>query len=323
MTGGGRDRAHNRRTLVACSGGCDSSALALILRSATREMALGHVVHDLRSEAEAFHDRDRVAELAQHLGVPFVWRRVSVRDVRGNDEANARRARYAALTAMAREGSWAFLATAHHADDQLETVLMRLIRGAGPAGLGGIAQTRDLGGVRLIRPMLEIDRSECEAICRSCGWQWVEDRTNRDESRLRNALRARVLPELRAIRPGVAHACTRSADLCAQAGAIVRERAAQVLKRAHMDDHGGSTALDRGVLRREPAIVLGEVIRLTVGDSGRDRLSQRVIDRVVLAIREQRGDRRVFTIGPAEIVVEADMVVLGRTDREEPPGETP
>ncbi len=286
-------------------------------------MALGHVVHDLRDDAEALRDRDRVEELAAALGIPFVWRSVSVRRMRGNAEANARRARYEALGEMACEGSWAFVATAHHADDQLETVLMRLIRGAGPGGLGGIAASRPLGGVRVIRPMLDIDRRACEEICRSCGWQWVEDRTNDDRTRLRNAIRARVLPELRAIRPGAARASVRSAYLCAQAGLIVRERAHDALRRARMDGDGSWLHFNREVLRAEPVIVLGEVIRSAAGEQGRDRMAQRMLDRIAVAIRDRRGDRRVFTMGSVEVVVAGDTVVIERTEASEAAGKEP
>jgi 2-haloacid dehalogenase len=122
---------------------------------------------------------------------------------------------------MAQAHGCRYIATAHHADDQLETVLMRLIRGAGPRGMGGIRAVRSLGqegpegrGVRVVRPMLGMSRDEAVRICTDAEWVWREDASNRDESFLRNAIRARVIPEIKAIRPDAAERAAFFATVC-------------------------------------------------------------------------------------------------------------
>jgi tRNA(Ile)-lysidine synthase len=148
LTGGlTRGRDSQRRTLIACSGGADSSGLAIALASAVSkprmQFVVAHVVHDMRAEDEALADRDATKGLAARLGLEFVESRVRLRGLSGNAEAVARRLRYAALKQLAEDHGCGFIATAHQADDQLETMLMKLIRGAGPRGLAGVAPSRD------------------------------------------------------------------------------------------------------------------------------------------------------------------------------------
>src|SRR5262249_13089156 len=136
LTGGtsrGHDRA--RRTLIACSGGGDSCGLALALAAAISNPAdllvIAHLVHDMRPESEPLAHRDAPRDLASALGLPFVERSIRVKTAGGNAEAVARRLRYQALAQLASEHGCPFIATAHHAQDQLETMLMALIRGSG------------------------------------------------------------------------------------------------------------------------------------------------------------------------------------------------
>ncbi|MBL8745089.1 MAG: tRNA lysidine(34) synthetase TilS, partial [Phycisphaerae bacterium] len=176
------------RTLIACSGGADSTALLLALALASRELVVGHVLHDLRARADAEADRDFVRVLADRLGLPFVEAEVRVAACPGNAESNARRERYRSLARLASAHNCLFVATAHHADDQFETMLMALTRGCGPGGLRGIAPSRVLPEsetdrvVTLIRPMLHVTRAEARAACASAGIAWREDRTNTDTS---------------------------------------------------------------------------------------------------------------------------------------------
>ncbi len=191
-------------TLVACSGGADSVALALALWSSKAPVTLGHVVHDLRPAEEARADRDLTRALADRLKCPFLESSIEVAGV-GNDEGVARARRYRALASMAQEAGIGFVASAHHANDQLESMLMAIARGAGPEGLAGVARTRPIGdGVTLIRPMLMATRADAEAICNAVGAEWAHDLTNDDTARLRCAVRegpARALMEIRSGAP--------------------------------------------------------------------------------------------------------------------------
>jgi len=298
---GGRARGvddRERRTLVACSGGADSSALAIALGHATKEFVVGHVVHDLRAPDAAERDRRASEELSGRLGVDFSSEHVRPGEAAGNDEANARKMRYSALESMARAHRCAYVATGHHAGDELETVLMGLIRGAGPRGLGGVRPWRSLSdSVTLIRPLLGISREETEGVCRSFGWTWVEDETNRDETRLRACIRGRVSPALECIRPGAAIRASRSAALIREAGEVVLESAEALLRCAR--EVNGGLAWSRESLRGRRGIVLGELLRLAIarvgGEEGLDRLGGVTLDAIVESLRD-RGEERTFTL---------------------------
>ncbi|MBX3385469.1 MAG: tRNA lysidine(34) synthetase TilS [Phycisphaeraceae bacterium] len=295
---GQRRAGPGQPTVVALSGGADSSGLliALVLGAGASKFLAVHVVHDLRSAAEADADALACAELCGRLGVELTVGRIRVRETdRGpenvrsvsrdsrNLEARARRLRYAALARAARFRGVRFIATAHHADDQLETVLMRLMRGAGLRGLSGIPTVRPIGDLSVIRPLLAgaigggsgaADGAALRRLCTEFGWKWREDATNMDPARLRAAIRMHVTPVLKSLRPGVAAAAIRSAVLLRAAGELVDDRVDVVCSRAERrcaDQPGGSQIRwSREDLRRESAMVIGavlrrEVLRLSVG----------------------------------------------------------
>jgi len=319
LTGGTqRGRDHLRRTLVACSGGADSSALAIALASrAAEHLVVGHVVHDLRRRPEATGDREAAARLADRLGVGFVTTEVRVKAERGNREGIARRLRYGALSRLASEAACPYVATAHHADDQLETVLMRLIRGASPAGLAGIHRSRPLPGDRTcIRPMLEVSREDAESICRAAGWDWRHDRTNEDLSRLRAALREGVTPELRRLRPDAAANVARSAALAGEAGELVSREGRALAERARACEDGQGWRISRDVLVEASDIVVLEVLRWlatrVLPGRGRDELGSRRMSPVVAAIRSSGGESRSFVLGGVVVSVGSGTVSLRR-----------
>ncbi|MCA9311814.1 MAG: tRNA lysidine(34) synthetase TilS, partial [Phycisphaerales bacterium] len=204
------------RTVVACSGGADSVALLLSLASVTRDLVVVYIRHDMRDAAIVEAECRRVADLADALGLHFESGEAPTD--RGNLEAQARAGRYAALADSARNCAAPFVATGHHADDQLETMVMGLLRGSGPAGLSGVAECRLIDDradeVRLIRPLLGIRRADTEALCAEAGWIPCEDETNAGTTRLRSLLRHGVLRELGAAHPdGAVHAARAAAAM--------------------------------------------------------------------------------------------------------------
>jgi len=214
---------------VAFSGGLDSTVLLFALHELSRELdgiqlRAVHVDHGLHANARAWAGQCEIA--ARQLGVPFEVCRVEV-DLTAGDgiEAAARYARYAALEQLLEPG--ATLMTAHHADDQVETVLLRLLRGTGVRGLGSIAERMPFGPGWLVRPLLTIDRSELEAFARARSLTWVEDPTNLNTARDRNYLRHEVVPVLRRRWPGLPAALGRSARLAAEGATLLRELAEQ------------------------------------------------------------------------------------------------
>ncbi|GJM18782.1 MAG: hypothetical protein DHS20C14_09950 [Phycisphaeraceae bacterium] len=303
LTGGRGVRDEQRRTLIACSGGADSSALVLALAAVDPGPVVAHVVHDLRPREQTLADRDSVRGLVAGLGLDYVEAQIAVRDAAGNAEANAREARYAALERLAGEVGVGFVATGHHGDDQLETMLMRLVRGAGPGGLAGIHPTRALGPVTLVRPMLGVTHAACEDACGRAGWVWREDATNDDTMRLRAAIRATVAPELRRLAPGLAGRLARTSELLSGAEDVVRERAAALTGQG--DEGRGRWAWARAALASEPGVVVGCTLRgaLVQAGVGADDAAGARIEPIVRAIREGVDDIATFGFGNARVTV--------------------
>ena len=203
--------AKGDRVLAAVSGGPDSVCLAHHLAEIRRrhgfELRLLHVHHGLRGR-EADRDAEFVRKLGKSLGLPVqvvsveVKRRAQARG-KGLEEAG-RELRYAALREAARRQRCNKVATAHHLDDQAETVLLNLLRGTRLSALGGIPPRRPLGpNLELVRPLLAIRKSEVLAYLRVHGLKYRLDRSNLSERFTRNWLRRRVLPELETRQPRV------------------------------------------------------------------------------------------------------------------------
>jgi tRNA(Ile)-lysidine synthase len=200
---------------VGLSGGVDSVVLlhrlhALAPRLGFRLSAL-HVHHGLSPNADAWAAFCR--KLCKDWGVPLAVRKVRVRRRGAGLEAAARAARRAAF---ARVGADA-IALAHHLDDQAETVLLNLLRGAGPRGASAMPAAGRLGGKQLLRPLLEVPRREILAYARAHRLAWVEDESNRDDALTRNFLRLRVGPLLESRFPRWRESLARAARLFAAA----------------------------------------------------------------------------------------------------------
>ena len=199
------------RVLAAVSGGADSVALLHALLALGQRVAVAHVHHGLRGSA-ADADLAFVAELARALGAPFRTAHVAAGERDGRSpEARARALRYEALERLRVELDCAHLATAHHADDQAETVLLRAIRGTGLDGLAGIRPSLDEG--RVLRPLLALRRAELRAYLDRRGLASREDASNADLAVPRNRLRHEVLPVLEAIHPRAAERLAALAEL--------------------------------------------------------------------------------------------------------------
>jgi tRNA(Ile)-lysidine synthase len=195
------------KLLVAASGGLDSTVLAHALAQVRRrfdlKLALGHVNHGLRG-AESDADEVAVARLAERLGVDFACERVDPASERAGHPSRsrptlqeaARTLRHAALRRLALRTGAQRIATGHHADDQAETVLMRLLRGCGPDALGGIAETSQDGVI--VRPLLGIPRHEIHEYAMRHQLEWREDPSNQDPRYTRSRVRQQLLPGLAA-----------------------------------------------------------------------------------------------------------------------------
>ena len=228
---------------VALSGGLDSTALlaALAASGATPPVPLRalHVDHGLHPDSAHWSDQCRA--LALRLGVPCEVVRVDARPAPGESpEAAARRARYAALAGQLRPGE--ALLTAHHGDDQLETVLLQWLRGGGLRAVAGMRPVTPFAGGWLVRPLLGSTRAELEDWARLRGLTWCEDPSNADPRFDRNYLRHELLPRLRARWPAAARTVGRVAAQAAEALELEAEIAAADLAAVA---HGETVVLAR------------------------------------------------------------------------------
>jgi tRNA(Ile)-lysidine synthase len=255
--------AGGETVLVAVSGGADSVALlhALVALAPAFRLTLhvGHVDHRLRptsSEDAAF-----VQDLAARLGLGV---EVAVVEVRrsGSPEDAARRARYAALDTIADRIGAARVAVGHTADDQAETIVMRVTQGAGLRGLAGIPPVRG----RVIRPLIEASRHEVLDLLGGQGIAWREDPSNEERRFLRNRVRHDILPSLAAVNSSIVAALGRTARLMRETLDIVERLAAAELEAATGGTDEVILSLDR--LRAVPRTVAVEVLRQAAARAG-------------------------------------------------------
>ncbi len=259
-------RDHARSVIVAVSGGADSLCLADALHQIAEmrrlRLVIAHLDHGLRGAA-AHADAQFVQAFAAARNLDCVTGRQDVPALAQRDhislELAARRARYAFLAQVATARAAQEVAVAHHADDQAETVLLRLLRGSGLRGLRGMLPRSPLPGAPhlvLVRPLLRVTRAEIAAYCQAIGVQPREDLTNRDTRHLRNRVRHELLPLLRAYNPNIAQTLARLADVLADEWEIVEASAREALERvAHVTpqevrlDRDAWCALPRGLQR--------------------------------------------------------------------------
>jgi tRNA(Ile)-lysidine synthase len=268
------------RIAIACSGGPDSAVLADIAMALSRAGRLGpvtlaHVDHGLRPESS--RDAEQVRELARAGGAQFALRRVVVDTSRASLEEAAREARYAALDSIADEVGAAWVLLAHTASDQAETVLMRILRGTGVAGLAGMAAVR----ARYARPLLDVSRADVEAEGAARGLAALDDPMNRDVRFARVRVRHQILPALRQENPNIEEALCRLADSAREAR--------EVIERDVGDAGEGANLRARDVVAL-PAAVAKRALAMAAERAGVGPLEARHLDAVVeLAGRPDAG----------------------------------
>jgi tRNA(Ile)-lysidine synthase len=272
---------------LALSGGVDSVAVLDILAglAGAHPFALDclHVNHRISPNADAWARFARAAARAYGLkcSVSTVdlapYRRLGM-------EGAARAARYAAFARVRSD----FLVLAQHRDDQAETVLLQLVRGAGVAGLAGMAAARATGGPTLLRPLLGAARAELEAYARERGLRWVEDESNADERYARNLVRRRVMPLLARLNPAAAANLARSAAHLAEAQALTRALAALDARAATRDGR-----LSAAALARLPAARARNLLRWTIAEAGLGAPDAARLDEILRQLVSARADAGV------------------------------
>lgn len=259
------------RLLVAFSGGPDSTALLWGLEQLSRsrrfELAAAHVDHAI--DLESAHRAECARRLCERIGVPLSIERRAIDDRerrRSGLEAAARSLRYRVLERLRREQGARYILTAHHRDDQAETVLLRLLRGSGWEGLAGIPERNGV----IVRPLLGLGRAELQeelAAARRSGLRPVADATNADLTAARNRLRHQLLPYLEGVSPTIRPGCIRLAKSTAAARRLVEARLRTRLE-PRTDADGPSLSLSG--LRALPASLLPAAAALLHRTAGAD-----------------------------------------------------
>ncbi len=311
--------------LVAVSGGPDSVALlramtALKTGGAGR-LCIAHLNHQLRAEAET--DERFVVDLCRRLGVCCEVDRIDVGRLAAaagdGIEAAARSARYRFLEQAAGRLGARFVATAHTANDQAETILHRILRGTGVRGLSGMARARPLGHATLIRPMLSICRAEVTAYLDAIGQPCRHDPSNIDTRFTRNRIRHNLLPQLqRHFNPEVVESLVKLGRLAGDAQAVVDRQVGEWFDRcativgpneARIELALGAAHDERRYLVRELLIALWRRMdwpRQSMGMTQWDELAE-------LALRPNEPAKRVFPGGITVEVTDGVMRLSGRS----------
>ena len=204
----------NDDVLIAVSGGLDSVVLLRLLNDHSEKTGIGisvvHFHHHLRG-TEADRDASFVETISGDLGVPFTLKHLNVREASEESGSSiqdaAHQLRRGEFGELVREFGYSKIATAHHKDDQLETLLMRLVTGAGPEGMSGIRVREG----KYVRPLMFADKNQLKEYAEAAGIEWVEDSSNKENAYLRNRLRNRVIPILKEINPSASTAAARTA----------------------------------------------------------------------------------------------------------------
>ena len=237
-----------KRIAIALSGGLDSVVLLDTIcknpqRSSATEIWVFHIHHGLQKPADQW--LEFCLKLAKKYRVQFDFRLLHLDPSLGNVESRARAARYEALAELCEEHHIQELVLAHHQNDQAETVLLQLLRGAGVAGLSAMPAQRPLKAghyqVNILRPLLDQSRSELEAYAKKRRLKWIEDPSNRDMGYRRNAIRKKVMPHLLQIQPEALRNISRSATLLAEAQTLLDRLAVQ----------DGKSIIEKGALKLE------------------------------------------------------------------------
>lgn len=304
--------------IVAISGGADSTALLDMLSRLpgyNLRLVAAHLNHTLRG-AESDADQEFCRELATHYGIPFKSRLIDVRKVatdnRMNLEDSARHARIQFFDEISKEYGGAAVALAHHADDQSETILMRLLRGSGMLGLSGMSYRNARG---YVRPLLGMSRSEIERYLHRRSLNWREDASNDDTAFLRNRIRHELLPNLESYNPAIRHSLAATASIINEDETLLAELTEQTFTKLC---RGGTSeivfsvsqlrilnpALRRRVLRRAFMQLAGNLDRVTRShivaictmiDSARPNSRVALPQRVTVA---KEYDRLLFILKP-------------------------
>ncbi|QBS08805.1 tRNA lysidine(34) synthetase TilS [Legionella israelensis] len=307
-----------KRLFVGFSGGLDSTVLLHLLSTSLplkKKLTAIHIHHGLSQNAAQWQKHCEL--FCQKQAIPMIWRAIDF-DRSANIEENARLARLNVFSSLLTENDAILLG--HHQDDQAETVLLQLFRGAGIDGLAAMAQISTLGKGELIRPLLTVTREQLKRYAVSQQLNWIEDETNLEVKFTRNFIRHEIIPILEQRWPSVSKNIARTAELCQQARQNLQDLAGLDLD---------SSSLTRSILAFESLLPLrkeriANVLRFWLKFNGVKMPSAVIIERII--------DEVMFVREDAEPMVQWEQIQIRRyrkqlfllkTDNMQVPEKTP
>jgi len=292
--------------LVGLSGGLDSSVLLSLVCEvvATEKITAVHINHGLSPNAD--HWQQQSAEFCRSLGVRLHSESVTVLEVGGGLESAARDARYTVFEKLIIDKG--ILLLGHHADDQVETVLYRLLRGSGPKGLAGIPVTRPLGRGKLLRPLLDWPKIALENWASRKQLRWIEDESNQQEQFDRNYLRRRVVPALAERWPDYIQGISRSARHSGEADQLAESVARADLAELGVRGERAGWSLSLSGLNQLESLRQRNLLRYWPTCYGLAALGQNLVDEILNSLVSAREDSEPK-------VVRADIQLCRYRDR--------
>lgn len=285
---------------VAVSGGPDSFALAVLAAEVAGRAGLAlhvlHIHHGLQTAADTWEIQ--VRQLAQRLNLPVAVARVQVSVADGGMEAAARAARYRGLASLAAEHGIGQILLGHHLDDQAETVLLRLLRGAGPTGMGAMAVRSEREGIVWLRPWLGFERrllaAVAEGAAQPLGLTLVRDPSNLDPHQARGLLRTRALPAIDTHWPGWRTTLARHARLAAEAAQVLDEVASADLRDLQEQDPAFGNVLRVSRWRALSPPRRAMVLRAWLDGHGLPMPSEARLDQMLVQLDQAAADRQIL-----------------------------
>ncbi len=306
--------------VAAVSGGPDSMALLHLLKTMAEDVpfhiVVAHVNHQFRG-AESDAEAKLVGRLAREWGMPFETAELGlpayIAETGMNAQSAAREKRYRFLKQVAERNSCSVLLTGHHADDQAETVLMRLIRGTGPSGLAGIKPRRKEEDLELIRPLLRITKCELLDYCKRNGVPFAVDSSNVDRHYFRNTVRLDLIPMLEKHNPKLKASLVRLADMAAMDDDYMEDQTFKAFEE-WVSPSGEGFRLERRRFRGLHVALQRRLIKLILNCSSypRQMLDFHQVEEILAALLEERPTVIQLDIGDGWVLKrEYEEVYIG------------
>jgi tRNA(Ile)-lysidine synthase len=317
-----------QKILTGVSGGADSVAMLHILwrlkETLGIQLHIAHLNHQLRG-AESEADAAFVADLAKQWRIPISLQQANVKGFQSEHhlslEEAAREVRYAFLAEIAELEGAAAVAVGHNQNDQIETILLHIIRGSGTQGLQGLKAAHNLQAgerqVRVIRPLLEVNRSEIEQYCRRYGLNYRQDSTNLTTEMLRNRVRLELLPLLKNYNPDIAGALLRTSRIARDEIAFLEQESSRIWEQITTFSYG-NIVIDKGAFLCLPVALQRQIVRRAIQElrGNLKDIETRHIETILNARQKPAGrqihlpENYVFSVEYSRYIIGKDITLL-------------